>query len=199
LSLKAPRRSQKLSLQYYMVAEPPGARSTEYHRGSRSSSARYEVDRKAFRVQRNGYKWSDFQFVMMSYCGLLHADIPQWMEASSNSPNPGLASGDSDERHHQTVLYHLLVMLCKGKALCTIKICPINNGCEARRLLSVKYERASRGRSLGLLTHCMSPDMSGGCETTSGRKTSEGTTTQRRHQETTKSRSRLLCNDLIMI
>jgi hypothetical protein len=65
---------------------------------------------------------------MMSYCGLLHQVMPEWMEASRNSPTTVLQSGDADERHHQTVLYHLFVMLCKGKALSTIKLCLINNG-----------------------------------------------------------------------
>ncbi len=84
-------------------------------------------------------KWSDFQYVMMSYCGLLYAQLPEWMDASRNSPVPVLHSADANERHHGTVLYHLLVMLCKGKALSTIKLCPVNNGYEAWRLLCVKY------------------------------------------------------------
>ena len=62
-------------------------------------------------------KWTDFAFVLCSYCGLLDPKMPGYMSRAKLMTSKIPMSVDVDELKAQQSLYHLLVMLCKNRAL----------------------------------------------------------------------------------
>ena len=101
--------------------------------------------------------WSEWSFVFRSYCSLVSPSLSDLMERAQEAPMEVPMSENVEEATMQRELFHMLVMLCQGRALTELQRSPSQNGLEAWRRLCAKYEPLERGRALGLLTGCLNP------------------------------------------
>ena len=101
--------------------------------------------------------WSDWSFIFRSYTALLSRELENLMTQAEQATATIPVAIDDDDRQLSRDLFHLLVMLTRGKALTEIRKAPAGNGLEAWRLIVVRYERHERGRALGLLHRVLNP------------------------------------------
>ena len=100
----------------------------------------------------NDANWTEWSFVFKSYTALMSVDMSDLMTRAAMSPAEVPMSPDDEEAQVQRDLYHVLVLLCTGRALQELQRCPAYNGLECWRPLVARYEPAERGRALGLLS-----------------------------------------------
>ena len=111
--------------------------------------------------------WQDFSFKAIAYFGLESALSTQGLMEMDKpgAPEQALGMYAVEEQDAAKRIYFGLVMLTKHHALRIVRQVRDNNGYEAFRRLSVRYNPQSGGRNLGRLGHILKPDLAGDVNT----------------------------------
>ena len=91
--------------------------------------------------------WSDWSFVFKAYAGAVNMDLQALMHRVVESETQILWETLNDkEQRFSTLLYYLLVMLSKKKALDKVKSVSEGHGLECWRLMHKEWEPKHSGR-----------------------------------------------------
>lgn len=95
-------------------------------------------------------KWEDWSFSFIAYCTLLDSRYNGALRGAAVSGGPVGLSEEPDKLALQTQLYYLSVCSLSGPVIREIKAAVGQNGLDAWRKLSQKYEPKTRNRQLAL-------------------------------------------------
>ena len=107
-------------------------------------------------------KWGDWAFVFRSCVHCVSADLGTLLhEAEGQTEQIPAEMLSPVARQLGTQLCHMLVLLCKDRALRVLQQVESGHGLECWRRLRVLYEPATGNRHVGLLQHILNPSFEG--------------------------------------
>ena len=107
-------------------------------------------------------EWSSWNFVFLSWVSMLSPEMRSEVKLAVDSPSVATTT-DANVNARSSQLYHMLVLLCKGRALQILQSMHEKgeaNGYEAYRQLAVLYEPKTATRTMGLLHEVLNPSWS---------------------------------------
>ena len=115
-------------------------------------------------------EWPNWSVVFRCYCGAMSPQLAALMEWAEKHPAEVLnASLTSDQLHHSTSLFYILMMLVEGPALTRVINAGSGQGLNAWRMLVAEYEPKSSARNVGdlvaILQYNFGTDLISGFET----------------------------------
>ena len=107
--------------------------------------------------------WQDWSTVLKGYAGAAIPRLQTLMDdaAKAAAPIPNAAIMDENDRAASTQLFWMMLMICKGAALNIVFLAGDNEGPEAWRQLTEKYEPNMRTRFAGQLMSILSCSFQG--------------------------------------
>ena len=110
-------------------------------------------------------QWRDWAFAFVAYCMILDTELGRLMTAAQDKEETIDVTIMRPE--HAVIsqkLYYMLAMLLTHSALTEIRHIPQQNGFEAWRRLTNRFEPKSRNRQLGMLEAALHPNFAGSDE-----------------------------------
>ena len=108
------------------------------------------------------HEWRDWATVFRSYSVLVEPNLAQIMHDAEASRVPALnTSLTAEHAHASNVLYHMLLMLCRGPCIDIIANAGANEGAEAWRLLTERYDPRQQSRIAGSLMEILRYNFAG--------------------------------------
>ena len=104
-------------------------------------------------------EWSSWSFVFLSWVSMLSSEMRAEVKLAVESTTVATTT-DPAVNGRSSQLYHMLVLLCKGRALHILQSMHERgetNGYEAYRQLAVLYEPRTATRTMGLLHEVLNP------------------------------------------
>ena len=114
------------------------------------------VDSKVFGKPANfegaESEWTQWSFIFTAYIYCLDAVMGAEMtKAGTSSTQILMGTTNAESRQRSSVLYNIMVMLWKKKALTFLQLVEVGNGYEAWRGMKARLELSQPGRHLGML------------------------------------------------
>jgi hypothetical protein len=124
------------------------------------------VDSKVFGKPANfegsESEWTQWSFIFTAYIYCLDAVMGAEMtKAGTSTTQISMSTTNAESRQRSSVLYNIMVMLWKKKALTFLQLVEVGNGYEAWRGMKARLELSQPGRHLGMLQKLLKFDFGG--------------------------------------